>query len=388
MEIRKLRREEMPEAGLISVIAFHARLQEIESRRQQMIDNYKNDNWGAFTEDGTMMARIADERFVTRLDGHKIMTSAIGAVSTLPEYRVGGAVRNMFEVILPDMRKEGIVISTLFPFNHAFYRKFGYELCYAKTEFELPVASLRGYQFGGWAKMWHPGETTELFGEVYEACNKKYNLAFVRDEAVMARHVNGVYWKDGRFCYLLGDEDGPCAFVCYDDQQADGGRMIAIEDCAFDGKRGLYALLGFLARFTADYKKVRIPMPTDIDLNNLVNDPYSVTTRKAHNYMLRVVNVPKALALMKKPADAPFTIAVVDELIPENAGKWHVKGDQVEKTEQAADIEVSVHALSPMLVGHLSLSEAELRPDVAVFANRETLEKTFVKKPAFLTDHF
>lgn len=388
MEIRKLRREEIPEAGLISVIAFHARLQDIETRKKQILDNYKDDNWGAFAEDGAIMARIADERFVTRLDGHEVLTSAIGAVSTLPEYRVSGAVRSMFEVILPAARAEGVVLSTLFPFNHVFYRKFGYELCYARTEFELPVASLRGYRFGGWAKLWHPGETTELFTGVYEACAKRYNLAFVRDEAVMARHVRGEFWKDGRFCYLLGDEEGPCAFVCYDDVQEGGSRLIAVEDCAFDGKRGLYALLGFLARFTADYKNVRIPMPSDIDLNNLVDDPYSVKTIKSHNYMARVVDVPKALSLLKKPEGAAFTVAVADDLIPENAGTWRVSGDAVEKTDGNADITLSVHALAPLIVGYLPLAEAELRTDVAVSANRETLERVFVKKPAFLTDHF
>jgi predicted acetyltransferase len=388
MEIRKLRREEMPEAGLISVIAFHVRLQDIGTSRDQITDNYKNDNWGAFSEDGAIMARIEDARYVTRLDGHSVLTSGIAAVSTLPEYRVGGAVRNMFEVLLPAARKEGVVLSTLYPFNHAFYRKFGYELCYAKTEYELPVASLRGYRFGGWAKMWHPGETTELFHEVFEACNKNYNLAFVRDEEIMARHVRGEFWKDGKFCYLLGDEDGPCAYLCYDDVQESDGRLIAIEDCAFDGKRGLYALLGFLARFTADFKKVRIPMPSDIDLNNLVDDPYSVRTITNYNYMARVVDVPKALSLMKKPEGAAFTVAVADELVPENAGMWRVAGGKVEKTDAPADVELSVHALAPLIVGYLSLAEAELRPDVAVLKNRGTLERVFVKKPAFLTDHF
>ncbi len=388
MEIRKLRREEMPEAGLISVIAFHARLQDIETRREQITNNYKNDNWGAFSEDGAIMARIEDARYVTRLDGHKVLTSGIAAVSTLPEYRVGGAVRNMFEVLLPAARKEGVVLSTLFPFNHMFYRKFGYELCYAKTEFEMPVASLRGYRFDGWAKMWHPSETTELFHGVFEACNKNYNLAFVRDDEIMARHVKGVFWKDGKFCYLLGDEEGPCAFVCYDDMQTGDGRLIAIEDCAFDGKRGLYALLGFLARFTADYKSVRIPMPSDIDLNNLVDDPYTVKTIKSHNYMGRVVDVPAALSLMNKPEGTSFTIAVEDELLPENAGTWRVSCGAVEKTEAPADIALSIHALAPLIVGYVSLSEAELRPDVCINANRAVLEKVFVKKPAFLTDHF
>lgn len=388
MEIRKIRREEMPDAGIISAIAFHARVTDIEAGKKQLMENFKDDEWGAFSEDGTLMARIHDERFVTRLDGHAVITSGIGAVSTLPEYRIGGAVRNMFEVLLPAARKEGVVLSTLFPFNHMFYRKFGYELSYARTECEMPITSLRGYRFEGWAKMWHPGESTEQYLAVYEACNKRYNLAFVRDGAIMARHVRGEAIKDGNFCYLLGDADGPCAYVCYNDAEGKDGRLIAIEDCAFDGKHGLYALLGFLARFTADYKTMRIPMPNDIDLSNLVNDPYSVKTIKAHNYMARVVDVPKALSLMKKPDHAPFTVAVSDDLLPENAGTWHIAGKTVKKTDVTADIELSVHALAPLILGYLSLSEAALRPDVAINGNRETLEKVFVKKPAFLTDHF
>lgn len=388
MEIRKLRREEMPEAGLISAIAFHARVTDYEAQKREIMEGYKNDNWGAFAPDGTMMARMINSRFTMRFDGHNVPIGGIGAVSTLPEYRNSGAIRRMYDQILPLARAEGEVFSTLYPFNHAFYRKFGYELSHAHSEYEFPLEALKGHRFGGWAKLWKPGEPVAPFVQIYNQFAAPYNLSFVRDDAGLSNHVRGTYYKDRRFCYLLGDGDGPCAYLVFDDVYEGGTNRINAADAAFLGRRGLMALLGFLARFTADYKSASLRLPGDVNLCALVDDPYGVTRHARHGYMARVVNAQRALALMKKPADAAFTIEIQDELLPENAGTWLVRGDAVERTREPADLWVSALALSPMVLGYAPLSEAEYRKDVEIRKNREVLERVFVKKATYIADHF
>ncbi|MGI6239057.1 MAG: GNAT family N-acetyltransferase [Christensenellales bacterium] len=388
MEIRKLRREELAEASLISLVAFHARTDSIEESRKEIEENFKDIHWGAFSENGAMMARIINNRFPARFDGHVIENGGIGAVSTLPEYRNSGAVRAMMEKILIDARAQGEVVSTLYPFNHAFYRKFGYELSVTHTEYEFPVTALKGFRFGGWAKLWHPGETPELFTEVFNAFGARYNLTFVRDDGMMGNHVRGAYYKDRRFSYLLGDANGACAYIVFEDIAEDGANTIRAADTAFIGRRGLHALLGFLARFDSDYKTVKMRLPEDVNLCALVNNPYDIKKLSHHAYMARIVNAPRALALMKKPEGAAFTIEVRDGLLRENAGVWRVSGDAVEPTDAPADLVVSELALAPMALGYAPLCEAELRGDVEIKGNREALDAVFIKKPTFAADHF
>lgn len=393
MQIRKLAAAEWADFNPISIIAFHIRLDDIEKSRESWDKEAESHpdwtNWGAFADDGSPMARVLQIPYVSRFDGHAIKNGGIGAVSTLPEYRNTGAVRAIFKEMLAAAYDSGEIISTLYPFNHAFYRKFGYEtVCYA-NEYTLPVASLKGYKHDGWVKMWRQGETPELFTQVYNEFAKNYNLSFVRDDALMSSHVRGAYYKDRRFCYLIGDdENGPTAYVVFDDVSKDDANLIKVADMAYTGPHGLRSLLGFLARFTADYGDIRINLPLDVDLYKLVNDPYSVKNITQCNYMARVINAPSLLALKKKPENAKFTIEINDDMLPQNSGIWLVDGENVSKTGATPDISVSERALVQLATGASSLDEALFRTDVKLHANEATLRAVFAARPVFIADHF
>ena len=66
--------------------------------------------------------------YQTRIGDKWLPLTGIGGVATLPEYRRAGVIRGIFKHILPRMYENGIAISGLYPFSHAFYRKFGYEV--------------------------------------------------------------------------------------------------------------------------------------------------------------------------------------------------------------------------------------------------------------------
>ena len=114
MEIRRLTAQEKFEANLISTVAFHMRMEDPEKSREESLKDTKED-WGAFDDDGRMMARIINHRFESVLDGQLIPNGGIGAVSTLPEYRNSGAVREIFNRLIPEAYRNGEVISTLKP---------------------------------------------------------------------------------------------------------------------------------------------------------------------------------------------------------------------------------------------------------------------------------
>ena len=165
---------------------------------------------------------------------------------------------------------------------------------------------------------------------------------------------------------------------------------VAIEDLAWEGREGLRALLGFLGRFTADYGTIRLFLPRDIELLNLIRSPqaYDIQKTSHQNYMIRVVNAAKALEAMRKPAGCSFVIRVSDDLIAENNGAWKVTGDGVAPTEEEPDLSVSERALGQLVAGAVSLPEALCREDTVVYRNREMLERVFIRKPILVEDHF
>ena len=389
MEIRLLSGEERFQARLIATVAFHQRMEDPEKARQES-EKETCQQWGAFHEDGTLMAQIINNQYMSWLDGTLVRNGGIGAVSTLPEYRMEGAVKEIFKVLLAHAYTDGEVISTLYPFSHAFYRKFGYETVCWKNVYEFSPAVLRGYAFYGEASLWKQGMPVSGWTELYNRFASSYNLAISRDDRAMGERLKGEYYKDRKFCYMLHENGKPVAYLIFQDIRHDPQAILDVQDLAWDGPGGLRAILGFLARFSADYGSIRLFLPRDIELLSLIRSPlaYDIQKTTEQSYMIRVVNAARVLETMKKPAGTSFVIRVLDDLLPENNGTWKVTSDAVSPTEEEPDLTVTEKALGQLVSGAVSLSEALYREDTVVTKNRETLDRVFVRKPILVEDHF
>ena len=390
MEVRTLKAEEHFEANMISTVAFHMKMEDPEKAREESLKSTDED-WGAFSEDGKIMARVINNDFTTRLDGRQISNGGIGAVSTLPEYRNTGAVKAIFEKLIPEAYRRGEIISTLYPFNHAFYRKFGYETVRWRNHYEFVPAVLSGYRFNGTAELWKTGDPVSEYTTLYNRFADGYNLAMVRNDDAMLERIKGEYYKDRKFCYLLRENGKAVAYLIFQDVRNDPAAILSVMDLAWDGRDGFNAILGFLARFTADYGTIRLFLPSCLELLSLIQTPraYDIKQTATQNYMIRPVNVQKLLEIIKKPDDSRFVIRVEgDAQIPENNGTWEVCGNSAVPTETEPDLTVSIQALGQMAAGSISLFEAMYRPDVTVSGNEAVLEKVFVRKPILVEDHF
>ena len=390
MEVRLLKPEEHFEANLISTVAFHMKMEDPEKNREESLKSTDED-WGAFSEDGKVMARIINNHYETRLDGQRIRNGGIGAVSTLPEYRNTGAVKAIFEKLIPEAYRNGEIISTLYPFNHAFYRKFGYETVRWQDHYEFVPAVLSGYRFSGDAELWKPGDPVSEYTTLYNRFADSFNLAMVRDDKMMLDLIKGEYYKDRKFCYLLRENGKAVAYLIFQDVRNDPAAILTVKDLAWDGRTGFYAILGFLARFTADYGTIQLFLPSCLELLSVIQTPraYDIQQTATQSYMIRAMNVKRLLEIIKKPDDCQFVIQVEgDAQIPENNGTWKVCGNSVEETEETPDLTVSIQAFGQMAAGAVNLAEAMYRPDVTVSGNEAVLEKVFVRKPILVEDHF
>ena len=389
MEIRRLTQQEKFDARLIATLAFHGRMEDPEKSRKESEEDPVED-WGAF-EDGRLTAHMLHHRFEFRLDGQWIPAGGIGAVSTLPEYRGNGAIREIFKALLTEAYKEGQVLSALYPFNHAFYRKFGYETVRWRDTYSFPPAVLREYRFTGKAVQWQAGNPVSEYTALYDRFASGFNLAIRRDDKRMADdHVKGEWFKDRRFSYMLYEEDRPVAYVCFQDIRHDPAAILSVKDYAWNGAAGFRALLGFLGRFTADYGTVEMNLPCSLELASVIHskDAYDIAQTGNQDYMVRAVNAEKLLGLICKPEGSTITIQVTDDLIPENNGTWTVSGGNVRPADGQPDLRVSVQALGQLACGSVSLAEAMLREDVQVNGNGDVLKRVFVRKPIFVADHY
>ncbi len=390
MQVRKLTKKERFEGRLLFSVAFHDRIEDVDKAKKESKKETEED-WGAFTDDGMLMARIINNHFMSHFDGNLISNGGIGAVSTYPEYRGTGAIREIFNVLLPQAYENGEIISTLYPFNHAFYRKVGYETICWRNDYSFSPKVLKNYRFDGDAILWKPGDDVAEFTKLYNQFASNYNLAIERtDETMLRAHVKGEYYKDGKFCYLLKENGKAIAYVIYQDQKGDPAATLAVQDIAWINKNGFLAILGFLARFSADYGKITLFLPSDMELYSLIQTPdaYGITKQGTQAYMARVINAEKLLQLLHKPEGCSFTICVEDDLISANNQTWRVTDREALITDESPDLIVSEGALAQLALGSVSLNEASYRNDVEICANQEILRKIFVRKPIIVEDHF
>ncbi|MBR6405978.1 MAG: GNAT family N-acetyltransferase [Lachnospiraceae bacterium] len=398
MIARKLTREDLPDANRISAFAFHARLEDPE-KLNVIPEDDPSEQWGAFSEDGVMAARIINNRFEGYLDGNPVKNGGIGSVSTLPEYREQGAVRAVFEKLLPEAYRQGEVISTLYPFNHAFYRKFGYETVCVRNIYHFSPAVLRNYRFSGTAHPYREGDPVSDYFALYREFAANYNFMLERDEKRMADRLKSVPLRDRRFAYLLSEGDVPKAYLIFQDIRHDPAAILKVQELAWKDRAGFEMILGFLGRFTADYGEIQLPLPVGVELHSVLRSSlaYDVTKETRQDFMVRIINAEKLLSAIRLPDCCSFVIQVTDEMIPENNGCFRVKsrtgeenlsGNTVERCEDQPDLAVSERALGQLATGAVSLREALLRPDTVLTAKEELLSRVFVRKDLFIEDHF
>ncbi|MBR6477421.1 MAG: GNAT family N-acetyltransferase [Lachnospiraceae bacterium] len=391
MKIKKLEGKERFDAYMTAVYCFHVRVEDPEAERAKYEADTKED-WGAFDENGTLMGRIINHKFDFYLDGKTVRCGGIGGVATLPEYRDKGVVKSIYQELLPAAYKDGEVISALYPFKHEFYRKQGYEVVPAWNDYSLRPGLLCKYRFDGEVCKWNMGDPITDFMTVYNVFAPKFNLALRRTEERMLDHLKvDKPYIDRKFSYVMKQEGKPIAYVIFTDIRHDPAAILQVEECAWTGREGFHAILGFLARFEADYGTINITLPKGIELLRIVRSPlaYDIQKIPQQNFMVRVINAKKLLEAIYKPLDCDFTIKVSDEIIKENNATYRVQAGSVKVSKkEKADMELNQRALAQLAVGSLNLDEAKLRMDVTVNAKEEMLRRVFVEKNIFVGEHF
>ncbi|MCR5311037.1 MAG: GNAT family N-acetyltransferase [Lachnospiraceae bacterium] len=391
MKIRKLKKKERFDAYMISAYCFHMRVEDPEAERPKQ-EAAKVEDWGAFADDGSLMARIINNSYEFYIDGTLVKAGGIGAVSTLPEYRDSGAVKEIFRALIPAAYKNGEVISTLFPFKHAFYRKAGYETVTYMNEYTFGPATLKDYRFDGKVIKWNAGDSLEDFLGVYNEFAPKYNFAATRDEKTMLEHVKAEKpLMDRKFSYVLKKGGKAIAYVIFTDIRHDPGAILKVEECAWVNRDGFNGILGFLARFEADYGEIKLALPRGIDLLRIIRsaNAYGITKTTYQSFMVRVINAKKLLETIRKPVGCDFTVKVTDDLIEENNRTYRVKSDSVTESKRSkVDIELSVLALGQMATGAVNFDEALLKGDVTLNSNEDMLRSVFKEKNIFVGEHF
>jgi predicted acetyltransferase len=393
--VRIIKPEEILECEKIQSIAFISSLDIAQLKKELAENPNPPDRYiGFFNEENVITACMELPEYQVRYEDGRVKMIGLGGVASLPEHRFGGAVRQTVYAAFRLMREEGAVFSCLYPFSHPYYRQFGYETCQLSASYTLPIQALRKFRCGAAVCMLLPGEGVRQLQAVFDRHFLGCNLPVQREARHWKKLTGSDPYKERTYTYLLEREKEPCAYVIFSAQRANSQEdyLCQVREMAFTGPQGLSDALGFLYRLSAQYNRVRLPLPENIPLPALLDESYEIKTELYSHAMGRVIHLQKALEQKRHFEGADYTLRAVDEAIPENDGIFHIHCQNgrvsVERCEAAADLTADIRTMALLLLGAVSLDEALYRPDVQAAANLDTLRAVFIRRPVFLTDHF
>ncbi|MDR0377493.1 MAG: GNAT family N-acetyltransferase [Spirochaetaceae bacterium] len=400
IEVRRLNPEEMPLVYRMRTVVYNGRRDYSRDEKPDPLTHPACWHWGAFLK-GKMVSSMVEIPFLMRFDGSGVPMSGIGGVGTLPEARNAGCVPALFAEFLSEAYERGAVFSSLTPFSHSYYRSFGYELACARNEITLPVGEFSRLKAGGSFTQVFPGDDTAALAEVHSAYIAGLNHGIHRDHWPDNRAWRIFTREDpystGTFLYLWQDEEGrPRSYIKYQDQTVGDEHIMSVQELAFTDREALYGALALVKGLATQFRKFKWLMPTFLDPADLVNNPWEITQRLLPRDMTRIINVKRALELMRRPGgEGEYSLELVDDpYIPANKGRWRVEfgkeGSRVSSTAAEPDLLCDLPSLSQLVTGYRTLENAlrTRRAGLEYRSNRETLDRVFTWRPQHITEYF
>jgi len=253
--------------------------------------------------------------------------AAIVGVATDPQYRGRGVARRIMTYILHEARRQGQVISTLYPATQTLYRRAGYELAGGWYETVLPLRAIDVHDRALTIRAALPSDRPTLdalYQQRAQHANgnlQRHDYIWQRIENPRGEQATGYFILNGTtpegYVYVLQKREH---WHSYDLNLTDA---VAITPAA--GRR----LLSFLVDHSSMAgQAVWHGSAFDPVLMHLGECGY--TTKLHYHWMLRIVDVAGALSARGYPPDVrgELHLEIEDEILADNAGRFvlHVEG--------------------------------------------------------------
>ena len=413
MKIRKIKENEIIEMYKLSARCFNF---SVEGNSSEEFVNQQLSNPSSFVYDhlrnqyvcvddyDKIMAKIRIGMENTNFDGNKVPTGLISGVSTSPEYRRMGCIREIFEYILPMMYNEGVLVSQLFPFSQRYYRNFGYEMCAKELEYKWRLESLPDYKYkGSFVPAGTSAHVTDV-QKIYSAYSENFSFAMDRSRYNFFHDFKNTEKsaKDRIYTSIYYDTDKkPVAYFTSNIVYSEEINYVEITDIAFTSIDGLKAILSFVKHaYIADCLQLRMRLPDFFDLSTFIPEnrsvqPYNSVECKIRP-MVRIVNVKEILKKAKYNGTGKLAITIEDKQIPQNHGIFTVEfenGKAVSVEHQkdgVSDVFMPINMFSRLIIGDLEPKDIAWldSKQIKYACSLEKLGKVFFKKPIMVSNYF
>ncbi len=310
------------------------------------------------------------------LGSKKIKMAGVTSVATPPEHRRGGHLKRLLLTVMAQERERGINVSGLYPFEFSFYRKFGYEQASAIQNISVKLPAMSAFKSKTQGR-WTPrsAEDWSLFQALYnQYCVGRFGRIERPTEFSWRRSIFTMRrTKDTPLkAYTWEDADGKTrAYICYYMQPTKGGdewsRELVVRDMAWLDEEARHEIYNFIANHDSQAEKALWDTEPNDEFFALLPDPRQAEVKLIPGYMLRLVDVERALLERSWPAreTTSFSVAVHDDALDWNDNRTYrleLSQGRPEVTvvagSEKAGLSCDVRALAQLYAGYLSPQQA------------------------------
>ncbi|EMA69412.1 GNAT family N-acetyltransferase [Halorubrum distributum] len=281
--------------------------------------------------------------FTLRIRGRDRDAAGLSAVASPPEHRRQGHIERLLRESVTEYRGDGVRFSVLWPFEHPFYRRYGWATVnryrWVKTPPEqlafAAEASDRGDEAGEFRRL--DEDDYDAAADLLAATAERYDFTLARTEPWWReRTLRG--WKTDPYVYGFKRDGDLQALLSYTFEERDDGdgRAMVVSDAAVADPADWDLVFRFCRDHDSQVERVRLRLPADVSLLDRVDDPREVTEEVRAGPMFRLVDVPAALTALDPDPDleTAFALAVDDPLVD-----WHERPVRVAVADGAVDAE-------------------------------------------------
>ena len=325
-------------------------------------------------DDGILASKMLTLPFQVYWNRRQINCGGVTAVTTMPTHRRRGHLRELMTRAFATMHESGQPLAMLWASMAAIYQRFGYGTASRNWTYRFNPRDLRFVDeipTPGRVRLVRGDTTPSVIGETYER--------FAAQRTPMLRRnvelVPGVsWWTDVRLHrwrpdqspYLVAayEEDGAVlGYAIYDVRQHDDwqpgpDQELIVSDLVWLTPAAHRALIRYLTGYDL-VRTIRIaPLPVDDPLFYQAQEPRLLNVTAGDGTLVRIVDLPAALAGRGYDADGRLTFGFTDDLCPWNSGVWDLQVDggtaRVRRSAGAPDLCLTPRVLAMLASGYQS----------------------------------
>lgn len=360
--------------------------------------------WAAFddadpdpaTGEPRMAGRVRTHSYASWFGGAAVPTCGFAGVAVPTEYRGRGLLTDLFRSALDHHVGAGTPLAALYPTAPGIYRKFGFEIVTTYVQVELPAASLAGVRPAPdvTLRRARPDDLAAVTA-TYTAWASRQNGPLTRggphfDPAKLLEDVTGVTLAE------VAGPDGPrvVGYAAWERGSGYGAdKVLEVEDLVAltpDAARALWRAIGSFSSVTG---RVRL-WTSDPDTTRLVLPGIAWEPAHQHPYMVRVTDLPGALAPRTFAADGTVDVRVAGDLLGLVDGTWRISVSggvaDAERVPDDPDVPVlTVQGLSLLYAGTLGTANLRLAGHLGGASEHDTLlDLWFGGRQVHVRDYF